>query len=71
MQKDEWTASVPEVKMFIEWAPLFLGLAIGVYAASLLVAGVVNFRDCPEAATELEKQVYAARKEMKRRGVLQ
>jgi dolichyl-phosphate mannosyltransferase polypeptide 3 len=56
--------------LVLDFAPLWAILALGVYALGCVLYGVATFRDCPEAATEIEQQVAEARKELKRRGIL-
>lgn len=53
-----------------DFAPVWAILALGVYALVSVVHGVANFRDCPEAAAEIEQQVIEAKKELKRRGII-
>jgi dolichyl-phosphate mannosyltransferase polypeptide 3 len=63
-------AKADEANRVLDWAPLWAILALAVYAGGSVVYGVATFRDCPEAATEIEQQVKEARKELKRRGIL-
>ena len=56
--------------LLVDYAPVWAILALGVYAATSVLHGVANFRDCPEAAAEIEQQVAEARKELKRRGII-
>ena len=67
--KKEW----PNVKLdlLIDFGPLWAILVLGLYAASSVVVGVVNFRDCPEAAVELNQEIVEAKEELKRRGIIQ
>jgi dolichyl-phosphate mannosyltransferase polypeptide 3 len=60
----------PEVDLLIKFAPVWAVLALGIYALSNLVHGVISMSDCPDAAKEIEQQVKEARKEMKKRGIL-
>lgn len=60
----------PTVRLLLEYAPVWAILVLGVYAASSVMYGVATFRDCPEAASEIELQVAEARKELKRRGII-
>jgi Dolichol-phosphate mannosyltransferase subunit 3 (DPM3) len=53
------------------FAPVWAVLVLGFYLLSLLVYGVFTYRDCPEAALELESEIKEAKIEMKRRGVIQ
>lgn len=55
----------------VRWAPALAVVALGVYALIWLILGVMNFRDCPEAAAELESQVKEAKKDLRRRGIIQ
>lgn len=57
--------------IIIRWAPILAIVILGIYAAGSVVYGVAQTRDVPEAARELEVEVAEARKEMKKRGILQ
>ena len=66
-----WSStSENDPNMWIDFAPLWAIVALGVYAVSSVLYGVATFRDCPEAATEIEQQVVEAKKELKRRGII-
>ena len=65
-RKDEYGLS----NLLVNWAPLWAVVAVGIYLLFLLVIGVVNCEDRPEAAHELELEVQAARKELRKRGIL-
>ena len=54
----------------INYAPLWLVAAIGVFAAYSIVQGVANLKDCPDAAKEVERDVQEARVAMKKKGVI-
>ena len=54
----------------VDYAPIWAIFALGIYAASSVLYGVAKFRDCPEAAAEIEHQVAEAKKELKRRGII-
>lgn len=54
----------------ITWAPLWLLVGLASYALISVLHGVATFRDCPEAAAELEREVREARAELAKRGVL-
>ncbi len=56
--------------MIINYAPVFLILGLGVYALVSIVHGVINLKDCPEAAVEVEKDVKEAKAAMTKKGVL-
>lgn len=58
-----------EVDLLVTWAPAWGIIALGVYALTQLVQGVINMSDCPEATKEIEQQVIEARAEMKKRGI--
>jgi dolichyl-phosphate mannosyltransferase polypeptide 3 len=67
------TSSPPSfpVDLLIDYAPFWAIIVLGIYAGGSVVWGVLNFRDCPEAATEIEQQVVEAKKELQKRGILQ
>mmetsp|Transcript_16322 Transcript_16322/g.24061 ORF Transcript_16322/g.24061 Transcript_16322/m.24061 type:complete len:109 (-) Transcript_16322:249-575(-) len=56
-------------KLAIDYAPIWAILALGIWAASSVVYGVLLFRSCPEAAMELDGQVKEAKAELSRRGL--
>jgi Dolichol-phosphate mannosyltransferase subunit 3 (DPM3) len=51
--------------------PVWGLITLGIYLLSLLIYGVMTYRDCPEAARELESEIKEAKTEMKRRGIIQ
>ena len=53
----------------VDYAPLWLVLGIGIYAAGSIFYGVINLKDCPEAAKEVEIDVKEAIAAMKKKGV--
>lgn len=57
-------------RKLVEYLPVWAILLLGLYAGLSVLYGVANFRDCPEAAAEIEQQVIQARKELKRRGII-
>lgn len=54
----------------LKYAPIWIILILGVYAVSTIAHGVIQCKDFPDAALEIEKQVKEARTEMSRRGVI-
>lgn len=58
-----------EVDLLIKFAPVWAVLALGIYAVSNLIHGIVKMSDSPEAAKEIDQNVKEARKEMKKRGI--
>jgi Dolichol-phosphate mannosyltransferase subunit 3 (DPM3) len=60
----------PWINVAVVFAPLWVLVGLGVYAVASIAIGVSNFRDCPEAAIELDKQVQEAKAEMKRREII-
>lgn len=54
----------------VDYAPLVGILAIALYALLSLVIGVSKFRDCPDAAKELETHVAQAEVELRKLGIL-
>ena len=56
-------------KFFIKLFPVWIIVALAMYAASTILYGLATLGDFPEAATELEKEIKEAKAEMKKRGV--
>jgi len=54
----------------VNYAPLWIVAAIGVFAAFSVMYGVANLPDCPEAAAEVDKDVKEARAAMKKNGII-
>jgi dolichyl-phosphate mannosyltransferase polypeptide 3 len=52
------------------YAPVWLIVLLGLYAIGSVVFGLISFKDTPEAAAEIERQILEAKAEMKTRGVL-
>jgi len=52
------------------YAPVWLIVLLGLYAIGSIVSGLMSFKDTPEAAAEIERQILEAKAEMKKRGVL-
>jgi Dolichol-phosphate mannosyltransferase subunit 3 (DPM3) len=57
-------------KILIVGAPLWALVGLGIYLLCLLIHGVLNYQDCPEAAKELEHETVEAKAEMKKRGII-
>ena len=55
---------------WISYAPVWAIVALGGYALSCITIGLINFKDCPEAASEIERQVEEAKASMVKRGVI-
>ena len=56
-------------RVAIDYAPFWAIIALGIWAASSVMHGVLLFRSCPEAAIELEGQVKESKAELSRRGL--
>mmetsp|Transcript_6204 Transcript_6204/g.12823 ORF Transcript_6204/g.12823 Transcript_6204/m.12823 type:complete len:92 (+) Transcript_6204:175-450(+) len=52
------------------YAPAWSIILLGLYAIGSVVLGLMSFKDTPEAAVEIERQILEAKTEMKKRGVL-
>lgn len=62
---------LPEVgNVIVVYAPVWGVLFLGIYLLSRLVLGVFSFRDCPDAAKEIEMQIAEARNAMKARKII-
>ena len=57
-------------KPLLLYAPIWAIVLLGIYAAGSVIFGVINFKDTPEAAAEIDRQVLEAKAEMKKRGIL-
>lgn len=70
-KREEWSSQVqPSIWLAVEWLPATAIVMLGLYAFIRLIVGVATFRDCPEAAAELELQVKEAKRELKARGII-
>lgn len=56
--------------IYIAYAPVWFILLLGLYAISSVLYGTATFRNTPEAAQELERQIQEAKREMRRRGII-
>ena len=56
--------------VIILYAPIWGILLLGLYAVGCVGYGLLNFKDTPEAAAEIDQQILEARMEMKKRGVI-
>ena len=52
----------------IFWAPFVFVAIVGIVVLGTLVKRVRSFRDCPEAAAELKKQIIQAREDLAAKG---
>jgi len=51
-------------------APIWSIIMLGMYAVGSIIIGLISFKDTPEAAAEIDRQVIEAKTEMKKRGIL-
>ena len=66
-----WYSAIQfSVDPLVLYAPVWGILLLGLYAVSNIAIGLVNFKDTPEAAAEIEQQVKEAKAEMTKRGVI-
>ena len=56
--------------ILIVYAPIWAIILLGIYAVVSIGYGLMNFKDTPEAAKELDKEIVEAKAAMKRRGIL-
>jgi dolichol-phosphate mannosyltransferase subunit 3 len=56
--------------IWIVYAPVWAILLLGLYALGSVIYGVTTLKDCPEAASEIERQIVQAKAEMKKRGII-
>jgi dolichyl-phosphate mannosyltransferase polypeptide 3 len=52
------------------YAPVWSIILLGLYAIGSVVLGLMSFKDTPEAAAEIERQIVEAKAEMKKRGIV-
>jgi hypothetical protein len=62
--------SAPTLYAIIVYLPAWAILSVGLYGIGSIGMGVMNFRDVPDAAAEIEIQIRDATVEMTRRGVI-
>jgi len=62
--------SVDTTKLCIQYLPLLALLSLAVYAIVSIGMSMLTFRDCPEAAKELEEQVKEAKIALKKKGIV-
>ena len=65
---EQTTISIETI--LIRYLPIWAILLLGLYAASSVVYGVIIFKDTPDAAVELDRQITEAKQEMTKRGVI-
>ena len=56
--------------ILIDFAPLWLIIVLGIYAVTSIYRGVVNMKDCPEAAAEVDRHVKEAKEELSKKGII-
>ena len=61
--------SSPVARVLIRFAPFWAVVGLGLYALTLLVIGVAQFKDRPDAAADLDRDVKAAKQELAKRGI--
>ena len=59
-----------QASIWILYAPVWAILVLGLYALGSVIYGLTMLEDCPEAATEIERQIVEAKAEMKKRGII-
>jgi Dolichol-phosphate mannosyltransferase subunit 3 (DPM3) len=61
----------PLTLLALSWAPLLAAVVLALYLLTLLVVGVASFRDAPEAAAQLGKDIAEAKDALRRMGILE
>lgn len=56
-------------KLLIQLLPLWILVALAIYALTSILYGLATLGDFPEAAVELEKEIREAKAAMKKRGI--
>ena len=49
--------------------PIGLVIVVGIWCLCLIVYRVLTFNDCPEAAEELQREIKAAKEDLKKKGL--
>jgi len=67
-----WLAlrSEEEGNVVVNYAPLWLIVALGLFAAFSIIQGVIELADCPEATKEVNRDVKEARVAMEKQGII-
>lgn len=71
LSKKEELHLSPGSSLLVTLAPVWGVIALGVFLLARLIVGVLGFRDCPDAAQEINRQIVEARAEMKRRKIIE
>lgn len=61
----------PLALLALDWAPLLAMAVVALYLLTLLVVGVASFRDAPEAAAQLGRDIAEAKDALRRMGILE
>jgi dolichyl-phosphate mannosyltransferase polypeptide 3 len=59
-----------EINPLLLYAPIWSIIVLGIYAVGSIIIGLISFKDTPEAAAEIDRQVIEAKAEMKKRGII-
>ena len=57
-------------KLCIKFAPLLLLVGLALYALTSIGISMLSFKDCPEAAKEIEDQVKEAKLHLRKKGII-
>jgi Dolichol-phosphate mannosyltransferase subunit 3 (DPM3) len=60
---------VEKGNLWVDYAPIWAIVLLGIYAVTSVATGVVQLKDYPEAAAEIEHQIAQAKTEMMKRGI--
>jgi hypothetical protein len=63
-------ASTKLSQRLVLFAPVLGVVGLGVYLLARLAIGVASFRDCNEAAAEIDAQIKEARAELRKRKII-
>jgi amino acid transporter len=66
---DKSPLSPEATKLLIQLLPLWILVALAIYALTSILYGLATLGDFPEAAVELEKEIREAKAAMKKRGI--
>jgi dolichol-phosphate mannosyltransferase subunit 3 len=59
-----------EANFLLKFAPIWAIIVLGMYLLIRLIVGVRSFKDCPEEARELLKDILEGEREMRKKGII-
>ncbi len=63
-----WLMYMDKSKLVL-WSPVIAVVAFGLGCLAVLIYRVATFKDCPEAAEELQREIQDAKNDLKAKGI--